>query len=54
MSKESNKIIDSDTDLKILKKSIETVRKLNWNRKNKTNKNKRKDKVKNSIQRKVA
>ena len=49
-----NDSIDYKEDLNILKKSIENVRKLNWNKKNKTSKNKRRDKVKNSIQKKVA
>lgn len=50
----ANDSIDYKEDLNILKKSMETVRKLNWNKENKTSKNKRKDKVKNSIQKKVA
>ena len=49
-----NDSIDYKEDLNILKKSIENVRKLNWNKKNKSSKNKRRDKVKNSIQKKVA
>ena len=42
MNKTHNRLIYSDEDLKILKKSIETVRELNCNHDNKENKTKNK------------
>lgn len=42
--------IDYDEDLKVLKKSIETVRKLDWNNEKKTNKRK----MKNTAERNAA
>ena len=42
--------IDYNEDLKILKKSIETVRKLDWNNENKN----KKRKVKNTAERNAA
>lgn len=48
--KSDNNLVDYKEDLKILKKSIETVRKLNWNNERKTNKSK----MKNTAERNAA
>lgn len=50
MNKNNNSLIYEE-DLKVLKKSIEAVRKLDWNG-NKTSKNK--NKVRNTVHRKAA
>lgn len=52
MNKNNNSIIYEE-DLKVLKKSIEAVRKLDWNG-TKTSKSKNKNKVKNAVHRKAA